>query len=106
MTNRYVPNEATCPVDLKLLGLMLRSPEDRVAELVEQQTPAQRAALAIFCFQRAHMRELGLQIAKRCDLASLRASGGHVAEMLIDMSQAQPSKASNGRRKVTLARVA
>lgn len=106
MTNRYMPNEAACPVDLQLLGLLLRSSQARVIEIVDGQEPSQRAALAAFCFGRAHMRDLAVLIAQRCSTASLRAASGLLGEMLIEHAQAAPVKARSGRRPVTLARAA
>ncbi|MBB3952976.1 hypothetical protein [Aureimonas jatrophae] len=106
MTNRYIPNEAACPVDLELLGLLLRSPEKRVAEVVDAQEPSRRAALAAFCFGRAHMRDLAVQIARRCSAETLRRHGGLVGELLIEQIDAEPVRARNGRRAITLARSA
>lgn len=106
MTNRYIPNETACPVDLNLLGTLLRAPEARVVDVVDEQDPLQRAALAVFCFQRAHMRDLGVLIAKRCSAASLRSVGGSMSEHLIEQAQSQPAKTAGDRRKVSLARVA
>ncbi|MBB3951830.1 hypothetical protein [Aureimonas jatrophae] len=106
MTNRYMPNEATCPVDLELLGLLLRSPEARVAEIVGAQEPSQRAALAVFCFGRAHMRDLAVQIARRCRFETLRQHDGLIGELLIEHLHAEPVKSRGARRSVTLARAA
>jgi len=106
MTNRYIPNEAACPVDLELLGLLLRSPEARVFEIVDGQEPSQRAALAAFCFGRAHMRDLAVLIAQRCSAASLRSANGLLGEMLIEHVQTASAKTRSGRRSITLARAA
>lgn len=106
MTNRYMPNEATCPVDLELLGLLLRSLEAGVFQIVDVLQPRQRAALAVLCFGRAHMRDLAILIARQCGDASLRAASGLLGEMLIEHAQVAPVKARSGRRSVTLARAA
>ncbi|WP_062018036.1 hypothetical protein [Aureimonas sp. AU4] len=106
MTNRYMPNEATCPVDLELLGLLLRSPEARVVEIVDALESPQRADLAAFCFGRAHMRDLAILIARQCSDVSLREANGFLGEMLIEHAQAAPVKVRSDRRTVTLARAA
>lgn len=82
--SRYVPNETACPVGLETLGLLLRSPHQRVTEIVDGLGEGQRARLAAFCFQRSHMREIGLLIAGRCSEPALRASGGLIGEMLVE----------------------
>lgn len=104
MTSRYAPNEAVCPVELEILGLLLRSPGSRVSEIVDDLDETRRAELASFCFQRSHMREIGILIAARCSERSLRAAGGIVGEMLTDQWQVEPEKSR--KRTVTLARAA
>ncbi len=39
MSERYPPNEPTPPVSLELLALLLRSPDERVAETVRELEP-------------------------------------------------------------------
>lgn len=106
MTNRYAPNEAACPVELELLGLLLRSPEARMIEVVEGQEPMQRAALAAFCFQRAHMRDMAVLIASRCDERTLRTADALIGEMLIEHVQERASAPRKSKSRVTLAKAA
>ena len=108
--NRYRPNEPTSPVPLDVLSLLLRSDEARVAEIVQQLTGGQRAALAVYCFARAHMRTLGLLIARNCTERTLVAVGGTMGQTLFD--QADNSESFDAgpveyrKHKVTLARSA
>lgn len=108
--NRYRPNEPTSPVPLELLALLMRSDKTRVAEIVQQLSGGQRAALAIYCFARAHMRSLGLQIARSCTERTLVAVGGTMGQTLFDQignSETFDVGPSQYRtRKVTLARSA
>ncbi|KAB0678101.1 hypothetical protein [Aureimonas leprariae] len=110
MTSRYRPNEPTSPVPLDVLSLLMRSEEARVAEIVRQLSGGQRAALAVYCFARAHMRSLGLQIARHCEGRTLVAVGGPMGQTMAD--QVESGEAfdvgpyQHGKRKVTLARFA
>jgi hypothetical protein len=103
-------NEAKCPVPLELLALLLRSDEDRTVETVLALPEAQRAALALYCFGRCHMRALGLLIGRHCGERALEAAGGSAG--LVLFSQAQNPEpfdaglASPQKRKVSLARFA
>ena len=106
MTSRYAPNEPVCPVELELLGLLLRSSEARVMEIVDGQTPERRAALAAFCFQRSHMRDMAIVIASRCNERALRLADALVGEMLIEQVQERPATRALSKPRITLARVA
>lgn len=64
----------------------------------------QRAALAAFCFQRAHMRDFAVLVAKRCSAAALHASRGLIGALLIEGTQVLPEPVSYGRRKRTRSR--
>ncbi|WP_157944688.1 hypothetical protein [Mangrovicella endophytica] len=101
-----MPNEAACPVNLELLGLLLRSAEERVVEIVDEQDPKQRARLAVFCFQRAHMRDMAVLVASRCDERTLRQADATIGEMLIEQVQERASKAKVSKSRITLARAA
>ena len=110
MSQRYRPNEATCPIPIELLALLLRSGDARVEEIVAGHPEAQRAALAAFCFQRSHMRRLGLVVATQCSREILWKTAGFVGEVLFDQSRDRASfdndVPASTRRRVTLARVA
>ena len=108
--HRYRLNEPTSPIPLDLLSLLMRADEARMSEIVQQLPDAQRAALAVFCFARAHMRSLGLRIAAECSERALVSAGGAMGQAMrdginngeaFDAGPAQPA-----RRKVTLARFA
>lgn len=110
MSDRYRPNEPTCPIPLELLALLLRSPDERVVETVRELEPLHRATLAAYCVGRTHMRRIALVIAAQCSEHALFEVAGRVGLALFEQCQDQasfdrePGPAS--RRKVSLARVA
>lgn len=109
MSNRYAPNEASCPVPYELLALLLRSDAERVRDIVLQLSPLHRASLAAFAFGRSHMRSLGLVVAAHCDAQSLYEVAGAAGEVLFDHSRngagvdVDPAR---HRKPISLARVA
>ncbi|WP_188910472.1 hypothetical protein [Aureimonas endophytica] len=108
--NRYRPNEPTSPVPLDLLTLLLRSDEARIAETVSKLSERQRAALAVYCYARAHMRPLGLVVARGCAPGVLEAAGGTLGLAIAEQAEsgatfdADPQRP--GKKKVTLAKFA
>jgi hypothetical protein len=100
--------EEICPVSDDLLGLLYRSDNRGLAELVATVAPNVRALLALFCYPRSHLHTMGLAIAATCDEDDLVRSGGRVGSVLYARSrevphlQSTPSPAA-GRRRITLA---
>ena len=105
MTSRYVPNEQACPIDLRLLGTLLRATEPEIADIAHSWPSSLRVSVALFCFQRSHMRSLAFSIARLCESEDLRRSGGLVGELLAEGSRIADNQSSRGRG-VSLARVA
>lgn len=110
MTNRYKPNEPTCPVSIELLSLLLRSSDERVAEIAREIPALQRATLATHCVARTHLRRIALLVAVECSEHALWEVAGPAGVALFEQSRDQgafdrepglPSK-----RKVSLAKVA
>lgn len=82
-----LPNETPSPVSLEVLALLLRSDAQKIEEIALSIPEMQRAALAAFCYARAHMRSLSFQLARQCDVRSLRLTAGLAAEGLIMQSR-------------------
>ena len=100
--------EETCPVSDDLLGLLYRSDNRGLAELVATVAPNVRALLALFCYPRSHLHTMGLAIAATCEEDDLVKSGGRVGADLYARSREMPkleSAPSPGavRRRITLA---
>ncbi len=110
MSDRYRPNEPTCPIPLELLALLLRSPDERVAEIVRDMPPLQRATLATHCVARTHLRRIALVVAAECSEQALWEVAGRVGLALFEQCRDQAAfdrePGLSGRRKVSLARVA
>lgn len=102
-----------CPVPLDLLGSLYRSDAARIDDIVRPLTAIQRAELAVYCYGRAHFRELGLIIASRSDAATLGKVAGVLGQTLAAQSRGRIKefgldgvRSATVRRKVTLARAA
>ena len=92
--------EEPCPVPDEMLGHLYRSNEARVAAMVGTLAAPQRAHLAIFCYHRGHLRDLGLMIARTCDLQTLVEVAGTAGSVLFDQSR-QNAFAMTERRPVS-----
>lgn len=108
MTDRYRPNEPSCPVPLELLTLLLRSPPGRAVALANQMPEADRAKLAVYLAGRAHMRQLGYLVLRECSEGAVRRAAGNVGSLLRMQAMESPvpqDEIRAGRRPVSLARV-
>jgi hypothetical protein len=80
------PSISTEMSEQDVLGQILSGPSDAV-EIGEQLPVLQRARIAQFCYNRVHMRELGLRLASSCDLMSLKAAFGRAGEVVYKQSR-------------------
>ncbi|ADZ71847.1 hypothetical protein SL003B_3425 [Polymorphum gilvum SL003B-26A1] len=70
----------------------------------------QRSRLAVFCYRKAHLRRLGLEIAATCSARALVEEAGHAGELIFRQSRDPAATlasdtyltAREGRRPVTL----
>jgi len=81
----------TCPVSDDLLKRLLNTTLSAVADLGSQLPEAQRAALAVYCYRRAHFRRLGLTLAALCNRQSLVIEAGHAGELIFRQASAETS---------------
>lgn len=115
MANEFgrVEVDAACPVSLDLFGQLYRASDHARSELLLNLSEPQRPRLALFCYNRAHLRDLAVAIAAKCDPEALLALAGTVGEVLsvqcrTEARKAVPSLARRlepARAKVSLARV-
>ncbi|MGP0091007.1 MAG: hypothetical protein ACLPKB_13760 [Xanthobacteraceae bacterium] len=91
----------------ELIGRLYASRQQELTHMVADLPPEQRANLAVFCYRRAHLREIGLAIAATCDQWSLVNAAGKAGDVLYAHSRSQPEVIEPvlpyGRRKITLA---
>jgi len=97
-----------CPVTDDLLGELYRANKNGLAELIATVSTDVRAALALYCYRRGHLKGIGLTIASTCDLYDLETAGGTAGAALYARSrEATPAApvASQyvARQKITLA---
>jgi hypothetical protein len=76
-----------CPVGDELLGELYRKSKLGLAGLVATITPSTRAMLALFCYRRSHLHEIGLAIAASCSEEDLMMSGGRLGAALFARSR-------------------
>jgi hypothetical protein len=97
-----------CPVTDDMLGELYRASKNGLAELIATVSPDVRAALALYCYRRGHLKGIGLAIASTCDVRDLEMVGGTAGAALFARSrEATPATpvASQymARQKITLA---
>src|SRR6185295_345864 len=97
-----------CPVTDDLLGELYRANKNGLAELIETVSPDVRAALALYCYRRGHLKGIGLAIASTCNEYDLTTWGGTAGAALYARSRetaSVPPVASQyvARQTITLA---
>src|SRR5690348_12308983 len=56
-----------CPIPDSQLGELYRASKHGLPELIATVSPEVRAALAIYCYRRGHLKSIGLAIASTCN---------------------------------------
>jgi hypothetical protein len=97
-----------CPVSDDMLGELYRSSKGGLAELIATVSPDVRAALALYCYRRGHLKGIGLTIASTCELYDLETLGGTAGAALFARSRevapvAPVASHYVARQKITLA---
>jgi hypothetical protein len=97
-----------CPVPDNLLGELYRANKNGLPELIATVSPDVRAALAMYCYRRGHLKGIGLAIASTCNKYDLEVVGGTAGAALYARSREAapaPPIASQyvARQKITLA---
>jgi hypothetical protein len=81
--------DATCPITLDLLGELYRADPITVNARLSGFSEDQRARVALFCYSRAHLRDLALTIAAGCDAARLGELAGTLGQVLAGQCRAK-----------------
>jgi hypothetical protein len=97
-----------CPVTDDMLGELYRANKNGLAELIATVSPDVRAALALYCYRRGHLKGIGLAIASTCEAYDLEVSGGTAGAALFarsrEVTPATPIASQYmARQKITLA---
>jgi hypothetical protein len=91
-----------------LVGWLYRTDESTVLDAMNQLSPQQRADVAVFCYQKAHLHHIGLAIAATCDPGALIQALGTVRGRILfaQSREGRPQidrRPPGQRRKITLA---
>jgi len=95
-----------------VLSRLLRAKEQEIPEIVGQLPEHQRADLAVFCYGRGHLQEIGFAIAATCELPALMqaAPSNAAGNALFAQSRRRPKQvqrpAAGSRARITLAKSA
>jgi hypothetical protein len=90
------------------VGWLCRTDEHSVLEVMSELSPQERANVAVFCYQKAHLHHIGLAIAATCDPGALIHALGTVRGRIL-FAQSREGKPQidrrppGQRRKITLA---
>ncbi len=93
-----------CPVSDDMLGSLYRASKHGLPELIATVTPDVRAALALYCYRRGHLKSIGLAIASTCDIYDLETAGGVPIQLEVsDTISFQGATGDGGERQITVA---
>ena len=77
-----------CPVSENLLKRLLDATLTAVSDVGSELPDQKRAALAVYCYRRSHLRRLGLSLAALCSRSALMMEAGHAGELIHLQAQA------------------
>src|SRR3954470_4041717 len=101
------PEDQQRNISEDVVGRLHRSNGRDVDQILADFSEDQRARLALFCYGRVHMREIGLAVAATCELGSLIDAGGQAGQTLYMLARERPvstTKPLAGRYQITLAK--
>ena len=80
--------DVDCPISIETLRELNRADLSDALDVVSKYSEQQRVRLALFCYNRSHLRKLALTIASSVDPARLAEFAGTMGEVLAAQSQA------------------
>jgi hypothetical protein len=98
-----IDDGTNCPVSDALLSRIYRADADELRSIVLALSEPVRASLAVFCYQRAHLRDISRQIAGLCDPVTLVRNGGSMGLAVLAAAEEAPPIRQYHRPKITLA---
>ena len=105
--------EERAPIGDADLSLLYRASPSEIAEIALALPEDVRVRLVAFCYARAHLRQIGLEIAKHCsDGALIQHAGAALGRSLVEIRRQRQADGQSGadlgrtRVKVTLATAA
>jgi len=108
------PHASSPVVSLEtVLTRLLHANTQDITEVVAPLPESERAQLAVFCYSRGHLHEIGLAVGATCDQRALinAAPSAAAGTALFELSRARRPRpperpASGGRSRITLAKSA
>ena len=97
-------NEPRCPVPDTVLSAMMRATPSEIQSLARLLPEIQRVHFALFCYSRAHLRDIGKTVATVCADGLLVRYGSTLGQALIQ--QRDVRDVTERKRPVSLARCA
>src|SRR5262245_66206010 len=87
------------PLEAMLVRLLHANTQD-ITEVVAPLPESERAQLAVFCYSRGHLHEIGLAVGATCDLRALINASPSAAAgtALFELSRTGPARASTRAR--------
>jgi len=76
-----------CPVPEELFKQVRDAPPPNAAEIASTLPELQRAQLAVFCYRKRHLHELGLTIASTCSCGALVQVAGTGGRTIFEQSR-------------------
>jgi hypothetical protein len=99
-------DDEVCPIPEAFLAKLYVASEDSLMGLLDNVEPEIKAALAFFCYRRAHLQAVGLAVAASCEESELVSIGGRAGTALFARSRKgmdflRPIPAHSFKRKIT-----
>ncbi len=85
-----IPQEELCPVPEHVLGQLYRASSHQLDDVVASVPSSTRAMLALYCYRRTHLQDIGLAIATSCSEFDLREVGGYAGTVLFKKAREAP----------------
>ena len=85
-------NDEHCPVSDDVFGRLRQASLPDAMEIARSLPNSQRADLAVFCYRRCHLHELGLLIASACERSELAIAAPGAPGMVIYDRSRDPRK--------------
>jgi hypothetical protein len=107
-TTPHMDDDQVVPEEL--VGRLYGATQGAIMDMLDQFSPSDRANLAMYCYRKSHLHEIGLQIAATCDQATLEKTWGTALGKVLYLQSRErpvgPPKVTSARSKITLARSA
>lgn len=104
MALAFIPSSSDrdCPVESSKLAELYRAGPGRIAELVTDMPEDRRILLALYCYGRAHLRNVALTVAATCAADRLGLVAGTMGEVLASQSRREGSSFGGEAGKLPL----